>query len=73
MYRMGRCGRQIKEYRLRYEIKIAEIDPMDPTKQGVNIFSQVVDTNPIKQVSKAINTMRIRKPKTDKAATKKLI
>jgi hypothetical protein len=45
---------------MRYEVKITEINE---NHEGTAIFTQVVDYNPLKAVVKAINSMRIRKPK----------
>jgi hypothetical protein len=45
---------------LRYEIKISEIEAGAIERP---IFTQVVDANPLKAVSKAINNTRVRKPK----------
>lgn len=56
---------------MKYEVKINEIDPMDTTRQGTTIFAQVVDYNPLKSVVKAVNSMRIRKPKEEVKVTTK--
>ena len=47
---------------MRYEVKISEIDGVAGTGDRP-IFTQVVDSNPLKAVSKAINSTRVRKPK----------
>ena len=53
---------------MRYEIKISEIEAGAVERP---IFTQVVDTNPLKAVSKAINSTRVRKPKEAPATTEK--
>lgn len=47
---------------MRYEVKISEIDGASSTGDRP-IFTQVVEANPLKAVSKAINNTRVRKPK----------
>lgn len=64
--------------KLRYEVKISEIQEVPDNSTGIPvlipdrmIFTQVVDTNPLKAVSKAINNTRVRKPKETAVTTDK--